>query len=149
MGSHVKKVVWLVVFLMCVQGFAQGNTGRILGNISDPTGALIPGAMVTITDVDRGTSRVLVTDEAGAYNAPSLPPGTYRVGAELTGFKTVERPNIVLEVGRELKVDFTLEPGAISEKVTVTDEAPMVETANAVLGGTLQPGTIADLPLNG
>jgi hypothetical protein len=149
MGSHVRKVVWLVVFAVCVQGFAQGNTGRILGNIFDPSGALIPGAMVTITDVDRGTSRTVVTDEAGAYNAPSLPPGTYRIRAELAGFKTIERTNVVLEVGRELKIDVTLEPGAINEKVTVTEEVPMIETANAVLGGTLQPGTIADLPLNG
>ena len=141
--------VCVLLFLVSVPVFSQGNTGRILGSVTDATGAVIGGVRVTVTDVDRGTSRVLVTDEAGAYNAPSLPPGTYRVGAELTGFKTVERPNIVLEVGRELKVDFTHEPGAISEKVTVTDEAPMVETANAVLGGTLQPGTIADLPLNG
>src|SRR5438128_1813920 len=141
--------VCVLLFLVSVPVFSQGNTGRILGSVTDATGAVIGGVRVTVTDVDRGTSRVLVTDEAGAYNAPSLPPGTYRVGAELTGFKTVERPNIVLEVGRELKVDFTLEPGAIAEKVTVTDEAPMVETANAVLGGTLQPGTIADLPLNG
>src|SRR5882762_5870218 len=141
--------ICLLLVLVSVPVFSQGNTGRILGSVTDATGAVIGGVRVTVTDVDRGTSRVLVTDEAGAYNAPSLPPGTYRVGAELTGFKTVERPNIVLEVGRELKVDFTLEPGAISEKVTVTDEAPMVETANAVLGGTLQPGTIADLPLNG
>jgi len=115
----------------------------------DPSGALIPGASVTITDVERGTSRSLITDEAGAYNAPSLPPGTYRIRAELSGFKTTERPTVVLEVGKELKIDLTLEPGAISEKVTVTDEVPMVESANAVLGGTLQPGTIADLPLNG
>ena len=76
-------------------------------------------------------------------------PGTYRVRAELPGFKRVERPNVVLEIARELKIDLTLEPGAVDEKVTVTDEVPMVETANAVLGGTLQPGTIADLPLNG
>src|SRR5438093_3029630 len=149
MDSHVRKVVWLVIFAMCVQGFAQGNTGRVLGNISDPTGALIPGATVTITDVDRGTSRTVVTDEAGAYNAPSLPPGTYRIRAELSGFKTIERTNVVLEVGRELKIDVTLEPGAVNEKITVTEEVPMIETANAVLGGTLQPGTIADLPLNG
>src|SRR5437870_1835411 len=154
MCSRTKKVVWLagvvaVVFMMCVPGFAQGNTGRILGNISDPSGALIPGATVTITDVDRGTSRTVMTDEAGAYNAPSLPPGTYRIRAELAGFKTIERTNVVLEVGRELKIDVTLEPGAVNEKITVTEEVPMIETANAVLGGTLQPGTIADLPLNG
>src|SRR5437867_174968 len=139
----------LSVFLISVPVFSQANMGRILGSITDSSGAVIGGARVTVTDVERGTSRVLTTDEAGAYNAPSLLPGTYLIRAELTGFKSIERPNVVLEVGRELKIDITLEPGAVSETVTVSEEVPMVETANAVLGGTLQPGTIADLPLNG
>src|SRR5690348_14286430 len=106
----------LSVFLAAAPLFSQANVGRIFGSIADPSGALIPGATVTITDVDRGTSRTLLTDEAGAYNAPSLPPGTYRVRAELAGFKVIERPNVVLEIGRELKIDVTLEPGAVSEK---------------------------------
>jgi len=139
----------LSVFLVSVPVFSQANMGRILGSITDSSGAVIGGARVTVTDVERGTSRVLTTDEAGAYNAPSLLPGTYLIRAELTGFKSIERPNVVLEVGREIKIDFSLEPGAISEKVTVTDEVSLVETTTAVLGGTLQPGTIADLPLNG
>src|SRR3989454_6612281 len=154
MDSFLKKValifkVGLIISLITVSAFSQGNTGRILGNITDATGALIPGASVTITNVERGTSQTLVTNEAGAYNAPSLPPGTYQIRAELSGFKTVERTNVVLEVGKELKIDITLQPGAINERVTVSEEVPLVETANAVLGGTLQPGTIADLPLNG
>src|SRR5437773_3811857 len=151
---HLRKValvfgIGFVLLMSPIAGLAQGNTGRILGNITDPTGALIPGATVTITDVERGTSRTVITDEAGAYNAPSLPPGTYSIRAELSGFKTVERTNVVLEIGKELKIDITLQPGAINERVTVSEEVPLVETANAVLGGTLQPGTIADLPLNG
>src|SRR5215510_2518928 len=148
---HARLVarVSLSLLLASASLFSQANVGRIFGSISDPSTALIPGVTVTITDVDRGTSRTVTTDEAGAYNAPSLPPGTYRVRAELPGFKAVERPNVVLEIAKELKIDLTLEPGALSEKVTVTDEVPMIETATATLGGTLQPGTIADLPLNG
>src|SRR5262245_37521687 len=143
--------LWLsaVLLLLPVALFSQATDGRILGSVTDTSGAVIGGAMVTVTDVERGTSRALKTDESGAYNAPSLQPGTYRIKAEFAGFKGVERPNIVLEIGRELKIDFALEPGAVTETVTVSEEVPMVETANAVLGGTLQPGTIADLPLNG
>ena len=115
----------LSVFLVSVPVFSQANMGRILGSITDSSGAVIGGARVTVTDVERGTSRVLTTDEAGAYNAPSLLPGTYLIRAELTGFKSIERPNVVLEVGREIKIDFSLEPGAISEKLTVTDEVSL------------------------
>jgi len=136
------------MLISAVSVLAQAN-GRIFGSITDPSGALIPGVSVTITDTERGTSRSLTTDESGAYNAPSLALGTYRIRAELPGFKTVERPNVVLEIAKELKIDLSLEPGALNEKVTVTDEVPMIETATAVLGGTLQPGTIEDLPLNG
>jgi Carboxypeptidase regulatory-like domain len=138
-----------VIFLVPVSLFSQATDGRILGSVTDTSGAVIGGAAVTVTDVERGTSRTLRTDETGAYNAPSLPPGTYRVKAEFTGFKGVERPSVVLEIGRELKIDFALEPGAVTETITISEEVPLVETANAVLGGTLQPGTIADLPLNG
>src|SRR5262245_41805750 len=101
--------VSLFVCLLPSIVFSQANA-RIFGNISDPSGALIPGVTVTITDVDRSVSRTVVTDETGSYNTPSLPPGTYRVRGELPGFKAVERPNVVLEIARELKIDLTLEP---------------------------------------
>jgi hypothetical protein len=91
----------------------------------------------------------LTTDESGSYNAPSLIPGTYTVRAEYKGFRSIERQNIVLEVGKEDRVDLELQPGEQSEKIIVTEALPLVETTNAVLGGTLQPGTIEDLPLNG
>src|ERR1051325_9524979 len=91
--------------LVCSFCFSQGSAGRILGNITDQTGAVIPGVSVTIRDVDRGVARTVITDEAGVYNAPNLLPGTYTIRVELTGFATVERTNVRLEVGQDIRID--------------------------------------------
>src|SRR3989442_467504 len=137
------------IVLVCVALFSQGSTGRILGSITDQTGAVIPGVTVTIRDVDRGTSRTLITDEAGIYNAPNLLPGTYTIRMELSGFATVERQNVKLEVGQDIRIDVALRPGQQTELVTVQAETPLVETNNAELGGTIGNAVINDLPLNG
>ena len=115
----------------------------------DQSGAAIPGATLTVTDVQRGTSRTLTTDSAGAYNAPNLLPGTYTVRAEFKGFKTFERQNVPLEVAGDVRVDLTLQPGEQTQAVNVTEAVPLIETNNAELGGTLQNEVINDLPLNG
>src|ERR1019366_8562493 len=88
--------VSVAVFLFCLPAFSQGSSGRIRGTITDSNGGAIAGATVTILDVDRGTSRVLTTDDAGAYSAPNLIPGKYKVRAEFKGFKATERANIAL-----------------------------------------------------
>jgi Carboxypeptidase regulatory-like domain len=139
----------LGVLLICLPVFSQGSYGRILGSVMDQTGGAIAGAMVTITDVDRGVSRTLTTDDAGEYNAPNLLPGKYTVRAESKGFKTVERQNVVLEVGKEPRVDLTLQPGEQNQTLTVTEAIPLVEATNATMGGTLNNADIGDLPLNG
>jgi hypothetical protein len=139
----------LGVFLVCTPLFSQGVQGRITGTITDQTGGVVSGASVTVLDVDRGASRVLTATDAGEYNAPNLLPGTYSVRAEAKGFKAVERQKILLEVGKELRVDLTLQPGEIAQTITITESLPLVETANATLGGTLSNQTINDLPLNG
>lgn len=139
----------LAVLLLCLPLFSQTYTGRILGSVRDQSGGFVAGATVVITDTQRGTTRTLVTDEAGDYVAADLAPGIYKVRAEAKGFKNVERPNIQLEVAKDVRIDFALAPGATSETITVTEEAPLVETTNDVLGGTLSNKTINDLPLNG
>jgi hypothetical protein len=127
----------------------QGNFGRILGTVTDQTGGVISGAVVSVIDKDRGVARTLATDVAGEYNAPTLIPGTYSVRVEAKGFKTTERQNVVLEVGKEVRVDLTVQPGEQVQTVTVTEAVPLVETTNATLGGTLNNADISDLPLNG
>src|SRR5713101_2245065 len=139
----------LAVLLASVPLFSQGNAGRILGSVTDQSGGVMAGVTVTVTDVERGISRPLTTGQAGEYNAPNLIPGTYTVRAQASGFRTVERQNILLEVGQEIQVDLKLQPGAMTETITVTEAVPMVETTNATLGGTLSNQTINDLPLNG
>ena len=88
-----------LLFLCSIPLFSQTDAGRILGSVRDQSGAVIVGATVTVTDIRRGTTRTLTTDQAGYYVAPDLPPSLYKVSAELRGFQTVERPNIELEVG--------------------------------------------------
>src|SRR6266576_795508 len=128
------------VLLFSLLAFSQANSGRILGSITDQTGGAITGATVSIRDIERGTTRTLTTDDAGAYSAPRHIPGTYVVKVEFKGFKTVERQNVVLEVGKEVRVDLALQPGEQSQTITVTEAIPLVDTTNATLGGTLQPG---------
>jgi hypothetical protein len=138
-----------LLLLFCLPGLAQTDTGRILGNVTDQTGAAIKGASVTITDTLRGTTRTLTTDDAGAYVAPGLLPSTYKVRAGATGFKVVERPSIQLEVAKDALIDFSLPPGQASETITVTDEVSQVETTNDILGGTISNAQINEMPLNG
>jgi len=150
------KVVWITILslafllLASIPAFAQASsTGRIIGSVTDSTGAVIGGATVSVIDTQRGTTRSLTTDEVGAYNAPELIPGTYIVRAEFGGFKATERQNIVVEVGKEYRVDLSMEPGEQSEKVTVTEGLPLVETTSGVLGGTISNALILDLPVQG
>jgi hypothetical protein len=139
----------LGMLLVCVPLFSQGNQGRLTGTITDQSGGVIAGATVSVKDVQRGLSRTLTTGDSGEYNAPNLLPGSYAVRAEAKGFKATEQQNILLEVGKEIRVDLSLQPGEVSQTITITEAPPMVETTNATLGGTLSNETINDLPLNG
>jgi hypothetical protein len=107
------------------------------------------GASVIVTDLQRGVARSLTTDQAGAYVAPELLPGSYKVRAEAKGFKSVERINITLEVAKDIVVDFRLQPGEVKETVVVSEEIPLLDTTSATLGGTLSNNEINDLPLSG
>src|SRR5258708_5247822 len=153
-GVRFRKALQLLVgimgvLLLCVPLFSQGNFGRILGDVTDQSGGVISGATVIVVDTQRGVARTLTTDEAGAYNAPTLIPGTYTVRVEAKGFKKIERQNVVLEVGKEVRIDLTVQPGEQTQTVTVTEAIPLVETTNATLGGTLNNQQIIDIPLNG
>ena len=144
-----KAVQLGLLLLICSPLLSQTYNGRILGNVTDQSGAAVNGATVTITDVQRGAARVLSTDEAGLYVAPDLPPGTYKVRVEGKGFRTVERLNVQLEVAKDVRIDIALQPGQVSEVIQVSGEVPLLDVTSSTLGGTLTNKEINDLPLSG
>jgi hypothetical protein len=129
--------------------FAQSNRGRISGQVTDSSGGAIAGAKVTIENTGTHVVRTLQTNTQGDYVATDIEPGIYSVKAEAGNFKSVVRENVQLEVANELKIDFQLQPGSISEVVEVTDVVPLTETSNAVLNGVLSNKAINELPLQG
>ena len=139
----------LGIALFSLPASAQLNYGRIYGSVTDQTGGAVAGATVTVIDVDRGISRTLVADDTGQYSASSLLPGNYTVRAEFKGFKAAEHSGLTVAVGQDVQVDLSLQPGEQTQTVTVTGEAPMVNTTSATLGNTVENSTIVDLPLNG
>lgn len=145
------RVLGLTCLMLAVSvpAVSQTTTGRILGEVHDQTGAAVASATVTVSDVQRAVTRAVTTDQSGAYVVPALPPGTYVIRVEAKGFKTVEHPNVLLEVAKDADVDFSLQPGNVSETVTVMGEVPLLDTTSATLGGTLSNKVINDLPLNG
>ena len=147
----VKRFCFAVVCVMLAVVFsnAQVTTGTILGTVTDSTGAVIPGAAVTMRNVGTGASRTVTSDEAGRYRAPQLPLGDYEITSESAGFQTAVRTGISLTVGREAMVDFAMQVGAVAERITVTGEAPLIETTNATVASLVSEESIRDLPLNG
>src|SRR4029077_18662125 len=122
--------------------YSQANFGRILGTVTDQTGAVLPGAAVSILDTERGLARSLTTDESGEYNAPTLTPGTYTVRVEVKGFRALEQKNIVMEVGKEISVELTPQRDKETQTVTVSEALQLVDTSSATLGGTVSNADI-------
>src|SRR5579859_7521604 len=151
-GGAVGTRLWLATFtffLFSVPVLAQSTAGRILGSLTDQSGAAVSGATVVVTDTQRGTERSATTDETGDYTFAGLQPGTYRVRASAKGFKGAERPSVQVEVASDVRADFALQPGQVTETVTISMEVPLVNTSSSTLGGTLSNKEINDLPLSG
>ena len=129
--------------------FAQSTAinGTIEGTVTDDQGALLPGVTVTVTNIDTGEQRVVVTNESGLYRAPLLSLGTYRVAAELQGFKKFEQTGVSLRAGQTAVIDVGLAVGAIAETITVTADSPLIDLAKIEQGRTLSEEEIKTLPL--
>jgi hypothetical protein len=127
---------------------AQIGMGTISGRVDDESGGVVPGAIVTVTNVDTGISRTAVTSDAGRYQVPGLIPGSYEVQVQLDGFTTAVRAGIGLAVGGELSIDLVLRVGEVEQTAVVTADAPLVNTSTSALSGLVDQGTVRNLPLN-
>ncbi|HYO81790.1 MAG TPA: carboxypeptidase regulatory-like domain-containing protein [Bryobacteraceae bacterium] len=138
----------LVILLACVASVrAQVTTQTIIGTVADRSGANVPGAKVTVTQIETNVSREATSDESGQYAVRLLPTGTYRVEIAAPNFKKFVQEGVTLEVSRAARVDATLEVGAVTESVSVTADAPLVNTTDATLGRTVENTEIVNLPL--
>src|SRR5215471_12176062 len=129
--------------------FGQGSTASIIGTAKDTSGAVLPETAITVLHTETGLMRTVQTDSRGGYSVPLLPVGQYEVTAERMGFRREVRRGIDLAVGQEAVVDLTLQVGSIDQQVTVTAEAPLVNTTLASTSGLITENQIKDLPLNG
>src|SRR5579872_5447910 len=145
----MRKIAWcLIGCLALLQPLAAQDFGRIGGTVSDASGALVPGASVHVINTQTNAAATLTTSEQGRFTADNLAPGAYRIEADAQGFKHLVRTGVTVHVGDVLDLSLTLELGAASESVTVTGEAPMLQTASSATGAVFEPALMGDLPMN-
>jgi hypothetical protein len=151
----MKKRFWVCSCLLLGVGIApvtvcgQADMATIVGTVVDSTGAVVPGAAVTVVNTDTNTKTSAKTDAQGSYIATPLRIGSYSVSVEVHGFKTETRTGIALEVQDRLRIDFTLQVGSVNEAVNVHETVPVVEQESSALGDVIGSEQITDLPLNG
>ncbi|MBV9622525.1 MAG: TonB-dependent receptor [Acidobacteria bacterium] len=143
-------LAWLVLACLSLLQSATGQStgGRIIGRVSDPTGAVVAGVTVTLTNEATGISTSTQTNDTGDYTFVEVAPASYRVEYALRGFKKYVRSNVVLELNQVLTLNASLQPGAAQETVEVSSQAPLVETSSTQLGTVVNERAIVQLPLN-
>ena len=150
MGRIARAVVVATVVVLALLPTANGQatSGSIQGLVNDPTGAVVVGAEVTARNQNTGLTQTSKTD-SDSYVLRNLPPGTYAITVVKDGFKTVTQSGILLLIDQKLRLDFVLAPGSVSETVTVSTEAPLLQVQSVETGDVIQARQILDLPLNG
>ncbi len=149
MKNWIRLLTGLLIAIVCASAIlAQTNRGGISGTVFDNNGAVIPGATVTITNIGTNQSQKVTTSSEGAYTAPSLEPVVYRITVEATGFKRAAVDNVKVDTATTATVNVTLELGAASAEITVTSDAPLLNTESGTPGQTISERQITDLPLN-
>src|SRR5262245_6498324 len=152
MSFRKVSAIWAVLsglILISSTPVTAQTTGVILGQISDATGAVVTGGAVKAQNVGTGVVRTAVSNADGNYLVLSLPPGTYQVSVEHPGFKTFTQSGVSLQVGENIRVDASLQVGAVNESVNVAAEALRVDTQGTTLGTTVDNRRLTTIPLNG
>ncbi len=142
--------VFLCVLGTSVLAHAQGvgASGGITGTVTDPSGAVVPNATVTATEAEKGLKRTSLSDNRGEYQFTALPPASYDVSAQISGFQTAVYKGVIVNVGQTVVLDFHLKVSQTSEQVEVTTEPPVVETEKSHQADTINEQYIRDLPIN-
>jgi len=139
----------LLVTVFAAPTFAQRDMGTLLGAVTDPSGAAIPGATITISEDATGVTTVVQTDESGNFIRPLLKPGSYTASAEAEGFKTTIQTGLIVQSSSRVQANFILEIGAVTETIEVTALPPALQTESTQMGGTLEARQTSELPLGG
>ena len=147
--SMTSMALAAVLVILSAAGLAaQSSTGSMRGTVKDAQG-VIPGATVALTNEANGTSRETVTNESGEYSFPALDPAPYTVRVAVPGFRTYERKGVRINTQAAIALDIQLEVGSLEETITVTADAPLIETANASTGGVIDTKTLESIPTPG
>ena len=142
-------LITVVLLVTLVASSAAQTTATLQGYVYDVSGAVVPGATVSVSNEDSGFDRSVAADPAGRYNLIGIPAGSYRVITEATGFRSETIEELIVDVGRTIVRDFRLDIGNSRETVIVRAELPLVERASATVGHVVTPLTVQEIPLNG
>src|SRR6185437_10884612 len=148
-GHAILAVAVWALCALALPASAQNAQGTILGHVTDPSGAVIPGAQVTVTNKDTGVATHVTTNGTGDFTVPALNPGNYSVAVEAKGFSRSESNSLVLEVQQSLRQDFKLALGQVSNTVEVSADSQMLHTEDQTIGQVISSDLIQALPVNG
>ncbi|HXT62449.1 MAG TPA: carboxypeptidase-like regulatory domain-containing protein, partial [Pyrinomonadaceae bacterium] len=137
-----------VILLLALTAFGQ-STATLQGSVTDPKGSVVPNATVTARNEATSVERTAQTDSDGNFSIASLPAGTYTIEVQAQGFKRDLVQHFAIEVGRTIQRNFQLEVGDVSENITVTADAPVIESATTSVGTVINQRTVQEIPLNG
>src|SRR4029453_6155625 len=146
--NHISYLAIIICSLLTPSALAQ-STAAIQGTVTDPSGAVVPNARITVRNTSTGIERTTQTDESGIYQIAALPVGTYRIEAQVQGFGTQVANDLPLQVSQTAVQNFQLQLGGVTQQINVAAGAQLVETTTVPVGQVINQKTVQEIPLNG